>query len=334
MSKLTLQEILNSLPKISETRNYWFFRTNGGKYYEDFKEKKYIAIGYNRVTLATISSGNTRDATGIEILGEQIERIYKEEEGRPYFVASQLLKFAYEIKKGDIVFIPSESSTYITFGEVTATPVIIAENKDTVNCPYTKRKKVRWLKTITRDELDPNLYKLMFSHHTITNASGYAEQIDKLLNNFFIKGDTASLVLKVGTNEEVKGRDLSRLVDLPLDLLDEFCKQEGLDYNSEDYNIKLKLESPGLILLSGVSTGGIILIGIIIVAIAGGGFSLKNKSGLDLSLQSDGIIEKVRRFLISNKNAKLKAEVLKKVIDKVDVKEPEDLTNILKELDK
>lgn len=338
MHSLSLEEILKSLPKISEKRSYWFFRTEGGDYYEHFMTGKYIAIGYNEVSLEHIKTGNTGDDAGIEILGSTIDQIYnrknKENEKRPRYAATQLLKFAYSIKKGDIVFIPSASSYFITFGEVQETAAYLDKPKDENDCYFMKRKRVKWLKTLRRDELDPNLYKLMFSHHTITEADSYAENIDKITNSFYIKHQKANLVLEVQTKRDIKAKDLFELGSITLDLLDEFSKEENLPYKSDDFNVKLNLQSPGVILLSGIDMGGIIIIGLILVAVAGGGFTFKYGKELTTGLKTEGIIERVRRFLNTNNNNKFKKELLEKHMKDMEIKNPDDLVKILKELDK
>lgn len=337
MSK-SLEEILNSLPKVSGRRSYWFFRTDGGDYYKNFIDGKYIAIGYNEVSLRHINKGNTDDDTGVTILSDIVDQIYNSKnvglEKRPRYVASQLLKFAYSIKKGDIVFIPSASSHLITFGEVQETAAYLDDPRDENDCYFTKRKHVKWLKTVRRDDLDPNLYKLMFSHHTITEADGYADYIDKILNSFFIKNKQANLVLEVQTTQNIKAKDLFELGSTLLELLDDFSEEENLPYNSDDFNVKLNLQSPGVILLSGASLGGILIVGIILVSVAGGGFTFKKGKEISAGMTTDGIIEKIRRFLTTKSNIKLKKELIEKHMKDMEIKNPEDLVKILKELDK
>jgi hypothetical protein len=334
MENITLEEILAALPKINPTRNYWFFRTNGGKYYNDFINREFIGIGYDKIKLAEIKEAQNKGETSIQILGEQIKKTYGIEETRPKYIASQLIKFTYGIKKGDIVFIPSYSSSEITFGEVLETPayVDITNIEDPNECPYYKRKKIKWFRTMSRDELDPNLYKLLFSHHTITEADNYCEYIDKITNSLFIKNDKAHLVLDVQSKDEIRAKDLFQMGTLSLELLDEFCEVENLPYKSNDFNVKLNLQSPGLIELSGTAIGGIVIIGIILVLVAGGGFSIKWKKDLMIELKSDGLIEKIRTFLESNNNAQLKKTLLEKHIKDLQITDPKDLIKVLDEL--
>ncbi len=329
---MTLQEILENLPKVKANRNYWFVRTSSGDYYESFVKGNFIAIGWNSITLEEIANGNTGNDTGIQILKEIVKRKFPEEQ-RPGHTAKQLLKFAYSIKKNDIVLIPSENSEYITFGEVKESPSYNSLDSKG-GCLFAKRKKVKWLNTISRNKLDPNLYRLMFSHHTISEADEYAAHIDKEISSFFIKGDRAHMVLEVQTSDQIKAKDLFQLGLLPLDIFDEFCAEENLEYNSDDFNVKLDVQSPGFIEISGLAIGGIVLLGIILIAVAGGGFDIKYKDDLTVGLKSDGIIEKVRRFLKTKNNIRTKKELLEKHMKDLNIKDPKELIDILKQLDK
>ncbi|RKN79794.1 hypothetical protein [Ulvibacterium marinum] len=330
---MTIEEIINKLPRVRENRKYWLVRADGGKYYDSFLRGDFIAIGYNRISLKDIEKGKTKDETGVQILKEKIKQVYDEVEKRPGHTAKQLLKFTYEIKKNDIVLIPSENSEEIAFVEVKQTPVFTDLN-DKYDCPYIKRKKISYLKTVPRDVLDPNLYKLMFSHHTITSAEDYSSHIDKIVNTFFIKADEAHIVLKVEATEDVKARSVFEVGSLTLDLFDEFCKEEGLDYNSDEFEVKLAIQSPGFIELAGYAVGGILIIGIIFVALAGGGFELKIRDDLTLNMKTDGIIEKIRSFLRTNSKIQTKKKLLEKHSKSLKIKDPQELIDVLKEIDK
>lgn len=329
---MTLQEILDQIPQIKD-RRYWLVRTEGGRNYDSFLSGKFIGIGYNKITLEDIKAGYTKDEVGVTILSNKIQKAYGEDEARPKHSARQLLKFAYEIKKGDIVMIPSENSEYIQFAEVLNT-IAFNEFDNKFDCDLIKRKQIKLLRQVTKSSLDPKLFKLMFSHHTITDADQYGEVIDKIINGIFVKENQAHLVLEVQAQHDVKARSVFKMGDIALDLLDEFCKEEDLDYKSDDFDIKLAVQSPGFIEISGLGMGGIIILGIILVAIAGGGFSFNYKKDVKAEIKSDGIIEKVRKFLTTSKNNQVKTELLKKHMDSLEIKDPKELIEIFKQLDK
>lgn len=329
---MTIQDILDKIPKIEE-RRYWLVRTDGGKNYDSFLAGNFIGIGHNKITLEDIKKGNTGDEIGVDVLSNKILTVYGEEEARPKHSARQLLKFAYEIKKGDIIMIPSENSEYIQFAEI-KNNIAYNELENKFDCDLIKRKEITLLRQVPKNRLDPKLYKLMFSHHTITDADQYGEVIDKIINGIFVKENQAHLVLEVLAQHDIKARSLFKMGDISLDLLDEFCEQEGLDYKSDDFELKLAVQSPGFIEISGLGIGGIIILGIILVSIAGGGFSFNYKKDVKAELKSDGIIEKVRKFLTTSSNNDMKKALLKKHMESLEIKDPKELIEILKQLDK
>lgn len=329
---MTLQEILDKIPQVKE-RRYWLVRTDGGKNYNSFLAGKFIAIGYNKISLEDVKNGHTGNEVGVNVLSEKIISAYGDEEGRPKHAARQLLKFAYEIKKGDIVMIPSENSDTIQFAEVTSS-VSYNEFDNHFDCELIKRKEIKLLRSVSKYLLDPKLFKLLFSHHTITDADQYSEVIDKIVNSVFVKNEEAHLVLEVQAQDEIKARSLFKMGDIALDLLDEFCEEEDLNYKSDDFEVKLAVASPGFIEISGLAIGGIIILGIIFVSIAGGGFNFTYKKDIKAEIKTDGIIEKLRRFISTKKNNDVKVELLKKYMENLDIKDPKELIEILKQLDK
>lgn len=52
----TFDNIITSAESIAPSRKYWFIRTDGGKYFDSFKENKFVAIEDNLITLQEIYS--------------------------------------------------------------------------------------------------------------------------------------------------------------------------------------------------------------------------------------------------------------------------------------
>ncbi len=73
MSNKDINEFVNDIPEISE-RNYWMVRTNGGAYFEDFVEKGFIGINYNKINLSQIESVKTAGQTGRNSLEEIVKK--------------------------------------------------------------------------------------------------------------------------------------------------------------------------------------------------------------------------------------------------------------------
>lgn len=337
MNNESLKAIIDAVPQINSNRKYWMVRTQSGDYYRDFVKNEFIAIGWEEIELIDIKK-LTSSETGLISLTEKIKKIYKNEQ-RPGYVATQLTRFVRDMKKGDIVIVPSINSNKVTFGEVALSATFVGQSKrseDYIACPFSKRKRIDWLKTMSRDSLDPNLYQLMFSHHTITEAGDYAEYIDKIINSFFIKNDSAHLILDVQQSEQINATDIFSLGTSSIELLEEFCQEEGIEYDTSDVKVKLNLQSPGLIELSG-SISSIVILGLIVVGIVGGGFTVKysgQKTTMDVGLKTDGLIEKVRKFLVSKSNRQAKKKILEKNAENLKLKEPQDLVEVIKQLDK
>lgn len=330
--KSDIQALIPLIPVIKNDRNYWFVRTDGGNYYDDFVNGNFIAIGYNEISLADINIVQKGGQENLDVLSDRIKKVYPDEL-RPGHIASQLERFTYKIKKGDVVIIPSESSTILHFGEVVSTPVYI----DTIgHCDYTKRKRVKWLKSKPKRELEAELYKLIFTHQTVSDANEYADFIDRTLHKIYIKGEYASLVIPVKTKDKVKTNDFYDFGSL-FSLSSEFCKEEGID-DGVEYNIQSKVQSPGALVITTLSVLGVMAIGLILNGIAGGGFTFKfsrseKETKAETSAKTDGLIEKVRVALNSKANRRAKAEIVKEAMKNMKIDSPEELVKILNKFD-
>lgn len=322
-----------NIPVIKDDRNYWFVRTTGGQYYESFIEGSYIAIGFDEIQFSDIKLGESLDRVGIDLLNARIKKVYPREK-RPGIISSPILRFAYKIKKSDIVIIPSENSEYLHFGEVQSSIMFQKDNRD--KCPYLKRKNVKWLKKIKKSELDPAFYKLVFTHNIVSNVNAYEVFIDRAINSLFTKRGVTHLLVPVRTNEAISTDSFYKFGDI-FKLVNDVS--EDVEWNkTDDFKIKSRVESPGFIEISTISVLGIIALGLIINAIAGGGFSFgasheKGSTKINADIKSDGIIEKVRQALQSKRNSKLKADIVKKAIVDMKITTPDELSKILDKLD-
>lgn len=313
------------IPQLNPNKNYWLVRTQSGEFYDEFYFDNFIGIGWNEIDDINLIKDENKHNSLVELVKKHYE-----DEQRPSHVANQIRKFVKDIKKGDIVIIPSRSSTHISFGEVLEDNVYIKEidlEKIEHECPFFKRKKVCWIKTQNREGLDPYLYKLLYSQHTITNANEYAPFIDRSVSTFFQKGDKAHLILSVQTKNEIHARDLLQLIDSSLSIVETFNGITNSNLDPSQVEIKINVQSPGPIELLG-NAGTIAVIGIGLVFLVGGGFKLEKKSDGTFITEatSDGFMEKLIKFidhLHKNRMDRLDAESAKKL----EVKIPEELTS-------
>jgi len=286
--------------KIDPDRGYWLIRTQAGEYFDEFHLGGFIGVGWNEFHEAEDFKENRK-----EITTEKIESII--EDTQAWRVFTQLKRFFHEIKIGDIVMIPSVNSQYIVFGEVTSDVYfeeITDEMLEEETCPYSKRRKVKWIKTVERKSLDPYLYRMMQSHFSISNAKDYADAIDRTLHSFYYKGDRSHLILNVNQKEDIPLIELLNALQAPLELVDVIKEADDdfKDFDKRDIDAKLRVQSPGIIELvtSGNAFGLVIILGVVMVSVVGGNLSFKRKSATgnetEGTLQSEGLIEKLIKW--------------------------------------
>lgn len=333
MSNIEFEDILALVPTIPVIRSYWLVRTHGGEYFDDFLRGDYIAVGYDDVKLETLQRVSNTPSQAVTALSAIVKDLY-EDVNRTNYIASQLYKFHSEIKSGDMVMIPSHSSYHVYFGEVVdgiTYEAVPSEGDEIDNCPFKKRKKVKWLKGVYREKLNPYLYKLLYSHHTITDADSYAQYIDQTVHSLFIKNNRAHLVLDVATQDAIKAKDLFSFGSTLFELVEAFGDQYGYDLDTDDILVRLNLQSPGKIELSGKQKSTLIMTGIIVLGLIGGGLKVE-WGGFSFDLSTDGLFKRYLEFREQEHDMKIKDEIVKKHIEKFNVQNPYDLVNVLRQL--
>ncbi|ETS91723.1 hypothetical protein [Veillonella sp. AS16] len=236
------------IDEISE-RHYWFVRTNGGEYYDDYFHEGYIAVGFNSIIDKSVIEKAETDDVYKRALYEKIKLESETDEEikiKPGLIINQLKRFIVEMNPGDIVLIPSENSKFISFGEITSDVEII--NPDDVQedgCPFIKRRKVKWVKTLKKESLDPYLYKAIMSHHVITDVSDSATFINRSMSTMYVENGRAHITLRVESKESVKIADINTLLtcfediatkaEFPTEILDPIAKAD----------LKINVQSPG-----------------------------------------------------------------------------------------
>lgn len=259
------------IDEISE-RHYWFVRTNGGEYYDDYFHEGYIAVGFNSIVDKTAVERAETDDVYKRALYERIKLESETDDEiqiKPGLIINQLKRFLIEMHPGDIVLIPSENSKFISFGEITSDVEII--KRDDIpedGCPFIKRRKVRWVKTLKKENLDPYLYKAIMSHHVITDVSDSAAFINRSMSNMYVENGRAHITLRVQSKESVKVADINTLLtcfqdiatkaEFPSEVLEPIAQAE----------LKINVQSPGPV--EYITFGnGLLGIGAILIAING-----------------------------------------------------------------
>jgi hypothetical protein len=329
-----IEKILENIAPIPDNRRYWLVRTQSGSYYSSYLKYDYIALGHNEIKLSDID--NLRKVTNndekliFKELKKICESIYNEE-SRPGLIASQIFRFVFEIKKGDIVIIPSENSEDISIGTVSQTPVLQTSEieMDRTECPFNKRKSVVWNKSLSRDSLDPYLYRVLQAHQAINDIGFYGETIERTLGNFFIKNNAGNLVLDVATTDGINAKELFQLGYYLLNYSEDFFNQFELPFNTNDIEVKINLNSKGKIQFKSPNPKLIWLIAVLIVGLAGGGLQLKLPKG-NFNLSTDGLIKSIINYQ-NNAHDREMTDKIMESIDSLKVQSPDDAVTVFQQ---
>jgi restriction system protein len=326
--KQLIEELKVPLVEIDENRGYWLVRTQQGEHYQEFFLDDFVAIGWDELNnLEELNSRKEEDQV------EKIREIYPDET-RPRYVFNQIQRFINEIKIGDIVIIPSKSSKHLSFGRITSdvfTKEVTEEEKVEGACPFGKRRSVKWLKTVKRSDLDPYLYQLIYSQHTISAGNEYASYIDHTLHSFYKRGDQAYLVLNVKKQENIGFMNLAKMLYETGGLIDLFNKDTDSTLDKDEIDLKASLQSPGtLIFIAGGLT--IAVLGLIFHFTMGGKFDFRASwKEISFTGENEGLVEKIMKFKSIKDNGednetKQQLKDMKKSLAKLEAEIPKELS--------
>ena len=232
------------IPFIKDNCNIWFFRTNGGMYYHDFKVNNYIALGWDKLP----SSLFMNNKAFRELKKEEVAKIYPDEK-RPGLIVSQMEIFYNAMKEGDIVAIPSIGSKSLSIGYVGPIELKeqhIKESEEYIICKYQHQRTVEWIKTV---EISRDLYlqKTLRSQQTIANLSQNGDLILRNLFPYYIADDGAHITFqKVSSGDFQLFQSLQLETEL-LNLFEEIAVLYGKEHLHEAIHKKTAVGSPGFL---------------------------------------------------------------------------------------
>lgn len=301
-----LETLLNraSVPiaHVDENRKYWFVRTDGGNYFDAFISGSYIGIGWRDVPL-------TKKEDYTDTLLQQLENQGYKQATR---VLNQVNRFYNEMQKGDIVVIPSTSSLYFAFGfiedgEVYEEETITDDDIENGECPYIRRRKIRWITGIDRARIDSHLYALFRNHQAISDVSRYSEYIERAINTLYIKDNIAHLTFSVEAQRNPRSLDIPTFMFGLMSRTTELAKELSLIDDTEsidnDLTSRINVQSPGVIEIIG-APALVFLVAIISVMLFGGKAKFEHtneKTSGELSTEGlAGFVVKILQIYKSN----------------------------------
>lgn len=309
---------------VSHSSSYWMVRTMGGDYFDEFVNRKFIAIGYNEVRLDELSQVNIEDHVAVRQLRERIHEMFPDVP-RPGHITSQLLRFCKGISIGDVIVLPGYSSYRLAICRVTGETY--EETGTTGLCPFRKRLPIEVLQVTTRLKLSPKAQLMFNSRHPISDITEYASYIDSGVHDFYNKGEETHLLLKVNTEDSVTADQYMCLFEF-LKLAESFCQENGMDGKESDVVVKTQMESPGFVHLISKKKSILFTVGAMILLVNGGGL----RCG-DFDLSTPGLIKSCSDFLDRQTDREMR-QAMKAKLDSLRTETPEDFKKAVIELHK
>lgn len=244
--------IFDHVVEIDSQKEYWYFRTDGGDYYTDFIQNGYIGINWNFISVSNIQEES------LEYLRKSvITNSYKYRNvpydwlgsGEKSSVTKTINKlFTFKnLKKGDVILIPSEEADHFSIGEITDDEIYTASEEDLSTCVYLKRRKVNWLKTSIKHHYYNSLFYLLKHSNSIVSIKKHADFLDSLTEELYIKDGDCFLSLRINKESEISLKDLKDLFDNYLELISRVNADFNFGEKIDTTTVKLSLNSPGFI---------------------------------------------------------------------------------------
>lgn len=334
---------MNIIPEMQEGKDYWLIRTNGGRFYEEYRAGGFIGIDWNEITAEDI------DTLTYDELNRKVRQEYPNKKG-PGRATSQLRTFSNNIKKGDTIIITSYASNKFSIGEVIDEKIFTTEIsiQDLENnpklCTYEKRRKIKWLKEVSKWDVEKPMFKLIqHARNAINDANEYADNIDSLLYDLYIRGDEACFSINVKKVEDIPAHKYFWLVTEILNYVDEYGQYnehiyrenediERVAVNSNGIITTVNMNSKGKTKLRGPKYAVIVAACIItIVGVTGGGATIDfpEKLGGSIEFETDGILKSVSEFLSEKQSRENQHLIMKEYMDNLEIDSPDELKNLL-----
>lgn len=342
------------IKEVPSDQKYWFFRTEAGTYFPDFYLNEYIAYGWDDFNNLDDLKEALQSEKKKNLLKEDFKKKYPEEK-REGLAVNQMLLFIDTMSIGDIVLIPSAGGEQLAIGVIKSDAYIYKspcanidedfddEERGYKTCPYLKRRNIKWIKTIRKNNLDPHLYKLMFARNTISDASSYDMYIDREMYPIYLKDRKIYISLRVEQKEGISALDMSNLLSSSLSILHAFG-DEKIKPEIDSLEVKMMVESPGVIQFIGGAAAGTMLLGAISLFAFGADIDFE-VWGQKYSIQSNGAVQSYidykkeehrheemmeqekNNYNLNMKKIDMQTAMLKKSLEQLQVTAPEELKN-------
>jgi restriction system protein len=324
-----IEEVAARIPVLQADRQYWFIRTNGGLFFDDFLNSGSVGIGYNLVTWAQLqrSLAKNKDAEG-GIVAAIIARYPEFDKNKLGRVAGLFSRFYNEMKPGDVVVMPSAGSNYYAFGIVAeGEPFEIETSTSDDKLIYRKRRPVEWVETRPWHKMDSNLYEAFRAPQAMTTLNPYATYLDREMHSLYTKDGLTHIRIDINTTDEISAKDYFSMGNALVGLCAAYAERAGLNLEESEIDIRQNIQSPGRfeLIVRKASMGAFITatIGTILF----GGHIKSDKLHFDLEMK--GAVPLAMEAWKDNRREKQMEQVLAATLPKMSAEQGLDAMRIL-----
>jgi len=248
--------------QIDPSRQYWFIRSDSGNYYNDFIQNDYVAIGWDYLLQNNFQfdkTGKLLNDTELKDLIDKNEKIKsgQSKQGRKATITkifNKVYKFIFEVEEGDIVITPSENTNQVSIGIVVGAlyedekyeTEYLAKNRDTelTLCPFIKRRKIHWLKHISKSQLDIYLLSSFQSQEAMTNLNDCSDYINRNLYDAYVDKNCLHNIIKTSSEQNLTLSEITALFTALHDTINTISQEKNLTLSPDDIAIKINAHSP------------------------------------------------------------------------------------------
>jgi restriction system protein len=174
-------------------KNYWVIHMGEANKYAGYAyENNLVAIGWNELGQDLNEFRTLNKKEFFKSIIPLLEEAYEINTKSNAMIAGQLFRFSSLMEIGDIVLVPKTKEGKIFIGSIEGSYCYQKELRDEFK--YHHRREVKWIKSVSIQDLSENLRKSIGAMMTIFSANKYTDEIESLLSkNTVISNDIESL---------------------------------------------------------------------------------------------------------------------------------------------
>ena len=263
-----IEQLGSLVSNLNTDKRYWFFRSMGGTFFEEFVEDGFIAIGSDDILLKDLKQlplPENQARTNLKVVMR--EKYYDISKTQLAKAVGQIIKFYRNLTIGDVIVVPNFQSKKYAIGIVKSEMYEDCSKHEEGKCQFAKRRKVKWLHTIERYQFDPKFLLCLGNQQTMSCLDDYADFIDRKIEPLYTKGDNTYLVLRVNQDKGLSWDDFCLFSDLG-ELFKAVSRDNGINADLTKIRMTVNVQSPGDIMMV-CPEGMKYLLIIVVVAICG-----------------------------------------------------------------